>query len=85
MDQILSLSEQRAAICHVLLTSEPQLSSFLGGDQRAQTYGQNSSVSGEEMIFQVWTKKCTSVTLNVSAVLYIYISFFCAFNLMNSV
>jgi hypothetical protein len=54
MDQNLSLSELRAAICHVLLTSEPQLrSSLLEGDQRAQPYVQNSSVSGEEMVFQV--------------------------------
>lgn len=50
MDQFLSLSEQRAALCHVLVTSEPQL----GGDQRAHTYGENASVSVEEMILQVW-------------------------------
>lgn len=81
VDQILSLQEQRAAICHVLLTSEPLLSSFLGVDQRAQTYGQNSCGSGEEMIFQVWAKICTSVTLTVST--GPSLTFCRAFHLMN--
>lgn len=39
----------RAALCHVLVTSEPQLE----GDLRAQTYGENASVSVEEIIFLV--------------------------------
>ena len=66
-DQKFSLSELRAAICHVLLTSEPQLcSSLLRGDQRAQTYVIPNSVSGEEMIFQVQTKKFISKKLKVT-------------------
>ena len=54
-DQSLSLSVLRAAICHALLTSEPQsCSSPLEGDQRTQTFVQNNQrVSGEEMVFQV--------------------------------
>ncbi|KAG0615962.1 hypothetical protein M758_5G079600 [Ceratodon purpureus] len=54
MDQNLSHSELRAAICHVLLTSEPQLCiNHQEGDQRAQTDAQTSYVSGEEMVFQL--------------------------------
>lgn len=54
MDLNVSFSDQRAAICHILVTCEPNpCSNIPEDDQNAQTCVQKSSTSCEEMIFQL--------------------------------